>query len=59
MKINEIKEIAERQGLKAGKMNKTDLVRAIQRSENNNDCFNTGTAAVCGQSNCLWMEDCK
>lgn len=59
MKLNEIKDIAERQGLKAGKMNKTDLIRSIQRTEGNSDCFNTGMVHTCGQQQCLWREDCK
>lgn len=59
MKINEIKEIAERFGIKAGKMKKSELIRAIQRAENNDACFETGSAERCGQSRCLWMEDCK
>ncbi len=58
MKIDEIKEIAKRLGIKPGKMKKADLVREIQKVEGNEDCYNSGQAAVCGQNGCSWREDC-
>ena len=59
MKISEIKDIATERGIRAGKLKKSELVRAIQRAENNNDCFETGVASTCGQSACLWRSDCN
>jgi hypothetical protein len=58
MKLDEIKEIAKRHNIKAGKMKKADLVRAIQLAEGNEVCFDTGQAETCGQQACLWREDC-
>jgi len=58
MKLDEIKEIAKRHNIKAGKMKKADLVRAIQLAEGNKVCFDTGQAETCGQQACLWREDC-
>ena len=58
MKLQEIKEIAKRNGIKAGKMNKTELIRTVQRVEGNNDCFATPYVSDCNQINCLWREDC-
>lgn len=58
MKLDEIKEIAKLHNIKAGKMKKVDLVRAIQQAENNDTCFETGQAENCGQDACLWREDC-
>lgn len=58
MKIDDIKEIAKRHDIKAGKMKKADLVRAIQAAERNEECFATGKAGSCGQEQCLWREDC-
>jgi len=58
MKLQEIKEIAKRNGIKAGKMSKADLIRTIQRTEGNNDCFATAYVSECNQINCLWREDC-
>lgn len=59
MKIDDIKEIAKQHSVKAGKMKKADLVRAIQAAENNEVCFGTGKADGCGQERCLWREDCN
>jgi hypothetical protein len=42
----------------AGGMNKTELIRAIQRSEGNYDCFATPYRDECNQLECLWREDC-
>jgi hypothetical protein len=58
MKLDEIKEIANQHNIKVGKMKKADLVRAIQESEANETCFETGKANTCGQDSCLWREDC-
>ena len=59
MKADEIKEIAKKRGVKTGKMKKSEIIRAIQESEGNPTCFDTGQASECSQMNCLWREDCK
>ena len=59
MKLMEIKEIAKQHNIKVGKMKKAELVRAIQLAEGNDACFETGLASGCGQSQCLWREDCN
>lgn len=59
MKLDEIKEIAKQHNIKTGKMKKADLVRAIQETEGNEVCFETGNADSCGQEKCLWREDCQ
>ena len=58
MKLDEIKEIAKKHEIKAGRMKKAELVRSIQATEGNDPCFETGKAASCGQPECLWREDC-
>ena len=58
MKINDIKEIAKRHNIKTTKANKVDLIRAIQLSEGNQDCFGNNGSGECGQEQCLWKEDC-
>jgi hypothetical protein len=58
MKMDQVRAIAARMGIKAGKTRKGELIRSIQRAEGNNDCFDTGTADRCGQDECLWREDC-
>ena len=58
MKVEEIREIARQRGLKVGKMKKAEMIRAIQKSEGNQECFASGKAAECGQGSCLWRHDC-
>jgi hypothetical protein len=59
MKVQDIKDIAKKQGINAGKLNKTDLIKAIQVAEGNNACFATSFGETCGQMKCLWRADCK
>ncbi len=59
MKIQEIRARAKTLGIKAFGKNKESLVRAIQRSEGNRDCFNRGESQTCGQLACAWRTDCK
>lgn len=59
MKVQEIKEIAQRMGIDCGKLKKGELIRLIQRTEGNIDCFDSGQSARCGQLDCLWAEDCN
>lgn len=58
MKMQKIREIAKKKGVEAGKMGKTELIRAIQRAEGNKDCFAGENASGCDQVNCLWRADC-
>lgn len=58
MTLVELKEIAKQHNIKAGKMKKADLIRAIQCAEGNEQCFDTGKSAQCGQEECLWRDDC-
>jgi hypothetical protein len=58
MTLKQVKEIAKEKGVKVGNMKKENIIRAIQRTEGNFDCFGTATAGVCDQLNCLWRDDC-
>jgi hypothetical protein len=59
MKMKDVQKIAKQKGIDAGKMNQTDLIRAIQKAEGNNPCFATSAVQTCGQKNCLWSADCR
>jgi len=59
MKLQEIREIAQRLEIPVRKMTKAELIRAIQQKEKNDQCFGTGMASECGQNQCLWRADCK
>jgi hypothetical protein len=59
MNIQQIKIIAKEVGVKIANLKKAELIQAIQCAEGNEPCFGTGKAAHCGQSTCLWKEDCN
>jgi len=59
MKMTEIRKVAKAKGVNAFGMTKQDLIRAVQRAENNRDCFNRGESSACGQAACAWRSDCK
>ena len=59
MKLEEVKKIAEQHGIKPGKLRKAELIRAIQQVEGNTTCYDTGQAAICGQEQCCWRDDCE
>jgi hypothetical protein len=58
MKMQEIKKMATAMGIKANKMKKTELIRAIQSAEGNSPCFQTDASDACGQKDCCWHDDC-
>lgn len=58
MRINQVREIARKQGINTARMSKADIVRTIQRAEGNFDCFGTALDGYCDQENCLWRKDC-
>ena len=59
MKMQEVREIAKKMGIKTANMKKADIIKAIQLAEGNIDCYDSGKSAECGQDNCLWREDCE
>jgi hypothetical protein len=58
MLLQDIIEIAAKIGIDAGDLDRTELVRAIQRAEGYSDCFMTVQVRTCGQMNCLWYQEC-
>lgn len=58
MKLQDIRNKAREMGFNPNRMNKTDLVRAIQRHENNIECYATDRVQHCGELGCLWRTDC-
>jgi len=39
-------------------LSKIELIRKLQQSEGNFDCYAKASEGVCDQSECLWREDC-
>ena len=58
MKTDDIRNLAKNLDIKPGKLNKTELVRSIQRKEGNFDCFASAANGDCDQFYCFWREDC-
>lgn len=58
MNFNEIKRKAKALGINSYRMKKTELIQAIQRAENNIDCYGTDRVGHCGENDCLWRPDC-
>ena len=59
MKIQEIRVRAKALGINGNRKGKESLIREIQRTEGNRDCFNRGESQSCGQLACSWRSDCK
>ncbi len=57
MKMLEIKEKARALGINPGKMNKAELIHAIQTAEGNTPCFGKSNGH-CPHTNCCFVEDC-
>jgi hypothetical protein len=58
MQMTEIKTIAKQYGVKVSKLKKAELIKRIQLSEGNFDCFATPAEGYCDQETCLWRTDC-
>ena len=58
MKFNEMRKMAKNMDIKTYRMNKLDLIQAIQRTENNIECFGTQRVDTCREGKCLWRTDC-
>jgi hypothetical protein len=58
MKFNEIRNMAKGMGINTYGMKKADVIRSIQRGENNIDCYGTLRVDVCNEETCLWRNDC-
>jgi hypothetical protein len=57
-KYNEIQKMAKNLGINTFQMKKKDMILAIQRSENNIECFGTARVEYCQELKCLWRDDC-
>lgn len=58
MKIQKIRTIAKEKGIKTGNLIKPELIRTIQKSEGNFDCYGSATSDFCDQFSCFWRKDC-
>ncbi len=58
MKMQDIRKIAKQKGVPSSKYNKVTLVRKIQSTEGNFDCFASAINNYCDQPGCIWQDDC-
>lgn len=59
MKMAEIQNRAKALGVqKTSRLRKGELVRTIQQTEGNQDCFGASWRFDCRQHDCSWREDC-
>lgn len=59
MKMTEIRVKAKTLGVNVMRKSKEAVIREIQRTEGNRDCFNRGQSQTCGQARCAWRDECK
>ncbi len=58
MHMHTIRQFAKSLSIDPGKLSKLELIRKIQLTEGNFDCFGTATSGECDQVNCAWRSDC-
>ncbi|MBL4712845.1 MAG: SAP domain-containing protein [Gammaproteobacteria bacterium] len=58
MIMQDIKVIAKHHGIKYSKMPKLKLIKTIQLTEGNFDCFASAKDSNCDQAVCSWRDDC-
>lgn len=57
MTVKELQKVAKGLGIKSAGLRKSELIREIQKTEGNFDCFGTALE-YCDQTGCLFREDC-
>ena len=58
MKFGEIRGMGKAMGINTYGMSKTNIIRAIQREEDNFDCYSTDRVDICEELSCLWRVEC-
>ncbi len=58
MNFNEIRKMAKNMSINTYRMKKMDMIRAIQRAENNIECYGTQRVENCHEDGCSWRNEC-
>ena len=58
MRLEKIQKMAKAMGIPSLKMKKAQLIRAIQRAEDNIECYGTKRVDNCQEMACFWKSDC-
>ncbi|MFA6312286.1 MAG: SAP domain-containing protein [Sterolibacterium sp.] len=54
----ELLKLADQFDISPNGLSSIELIRKIQQSEGNFDCYATALEGVCDQSGCLWRDEC-
>ncbi len=54
----ELSKLAKKFHVATSGLSKTEVIRKLQLSEGNFDCYARAAGGVCDQAECLWREDC-
>ena len=57
MTVKELQKVAKAMGIKTTGLRKAEMIRGIQGTEGNFDCFGSAID-YCDQMNCLFRKDC-
>lgn len=58
MNMHTIRQFAKTLSLDPAKLSKPELIKKIQLTEGNFDCFGSATMGECDQVDCTWRNDC-
>ncbi len=58
MTQKELLRLAKKYDIYPSGLSNIELIRKIQQSEGNFDCYASASEGVCDQSECLWREGC-
>jgi hypothetical protein len=58
MNMTTIRQFAKTLNIDPGKLSKTELIKQIQLTEGNFDCYASATNGECDQLDCTWRSDC-
>ena len=56
--MQEIRALAKALSIPSFGKSKTDIIRALQRTEGNFDCYARASSGYCDQAGCRWHHDC-
>lgn len=58
MNIKTIRQLAKTLKVDTNQLSKTELIRKIQSTEGNFDCYGSASTGECDQLECAWRDDC-
>ena len=58
MRFHQIQRMAKGLGIRTWRVKKTELIHAIQKTENNLECYGTQRVENCAEQGCLWRTGC-